>query len=198
MAQIVKLVDDLDEVSDAGMTLEFGLDGDEFAIDLNDEHYEEYRAILELLASKGRKVIRDTPKVKRTLSTGKKTGVAGKTQEMREWLRGQGHDVKDRGRVPQHLVDLWETRPRGPVKVIGEDDMREVAASFKAEKPVEAVKEAPEGKDTDEDAKAEQKVIQKVKNTPRKASTRGKQGNIVKATDFPELREVLSIAGDDK
>lgn len=175
MAQIVKLVDDLDEVSDAGMTLEFGLDGDEFAIDLNDEHYEEYRAILELLASKGRKVIRDTPKVKRTLSTGKKTGVAGKTQEMREWLRGQGHDVKDRGRVPQHLVDLWETRTRGP------------------EKAVEPVKEAPEGKDTPEVDPVEQKVIERVKTTSPKR-TRG----AVKKTEIPELREVLSLVGDDK
>lgn len=166
MAQITKLVDDLDG-TDAEMTLEFGLDGTEYAIDLNDPHYEEYRKVLELLASKGRVVTREPVKVKRTLSTGKKTSVVGKTQEMREWLRANGHNVSDRGRVPTHLVDLYETRPRGPQKVLGEDDMREVVKSLKSDEKAPETPETP-----DEDAKAEQEVIERVKVTPKAPTTR--------------------------
>lgn len=158
MAQITKLVDDLDG-TDAEMTLEFGLDGTEYAIDLNDSHYEEYRKVLELLASKGRVVTREPVKVKRTLSTGKKTSVVGKTQEMREWLRANGHNVSDRGRVPTHLVDLYETRPR-------------LEAVKAPETPAETPNEAPESKDTDEDAKAEQEVIERVKAAPKAPTTR--------------------------
>lgn len=158
MAQITKLVDDLDG-TDAEMTLAFGLDGTEYAIDLNDKNYEEYRALLELLASKGRVVTREPVKAKRTLSPGKKTGVVGKTQEMREWLRANGHTVSDRGRVPTHLVDLYETRPR-------------LEAVKAAEKPAETTNEVPESQDTDEDAKAEQEVIERVKATPKAPTTR--------------------------
>lgn len=154
MAQITKLVDDLDG-TDAEMTLAFGLDGTEYAIDLNDKNYEEYRTLLELLASKGRVVTREPVKVKRTLSTGKKTGVVGKTQEMREWLRANGHTVSDRGRVPTHLVDLYETRPR-----------------LEAVKPAEAPEVPAKGDDTDEDVKAEQEVIERVKAAPKAPTTR--------------------------
>lgn len=177
MAQIVKLVDDLDGESDAEMTLEFGLDGKDFAIDLNDENYEQYRAILELLASKGREVVRETPK-RKTLSTGKKTGTQGKTQEMREWLRANGHQVSDRGRVPQHLVDLWETRPRGP------------------EKPVEAPKDSDKGEDTqgevsEADKANEAAVVARVKSTPKTAKPRAKKVNPV------AVREALTVVRGD-
>lgn len=183
MAQITKLVDDLDG-TDAEMTLAFGLDGTEYAIDLNDKNYEEYRALLELLASKGRVVTREPVKVKRTLSTGKKTSVVGKTQEMREWLRANGHAVSDRGRVPTHLVDLYETRPR-----------------LEAVKPAEAPESPAKGEDTNEDVKAEQEVIERVKSTPRaKASTRKPVAKKSPESDkkFAGLREVLSLTDGGK
>lgn len=188
MAQITKLVDDLDG-TDAEMTLEFGLDGTEYAIDLNDPHYEEYRKVLELLASKGRVVTREPVKVKRTLSTGKKTSVVGKTQEMREWLRANGHNVSDRGRVPTHLVDLYETRPRGPVAVKG-DEKVEGGENGTAGKP----------EVQDEDAKAEQAVIARVKNTPKAApTTRRKPSAKDKGVEveIPALRKVLSLVGGE-
>lgn len=181
MAQITKLVDDLDG-TDAEMTLEFGLDGTEYAIDLNDPHYEEYRKVLELLASKGRVVTREPVKVKRTLSTGKKTGVVGKTQEMREWLRANGHNVSDRGRVPTHLVDLYETRPRLETK---KDD--EGGENGTAGKPDLVVK--------DEDQKAEEAVVARVKATAAPKTTR--KANGAKKTEPKSVREVLTLVSGE-
>lgn len=184
MAQIVKLVDDLDGVSDAEMTLVFGLDGTEYEIDLNDPNYETYRATLELLASKGRVVTRDPVKVKRTLSTGKKTGVVGKTQHIRETLRAAGHEVSDRGRISAPLMEIYaklDKTPKAP------------------ETSVEAVKGAPEGEDTDEDVKVEQEVIERVKATPQPAKTaRTRKAPAAPKAEFSAIREVLSLSEGGK
>lgn len=146
MAQkiLVELLDDIDG-SPAVETFEFTHNGVTYVADFNQKHYDEYTQMFEYLTSIARVV-----KGKKRAPYGSKKGVTpvvGKTQEMREWLRAAGHSVKDRGRVPAHLVKLWEERPQGEVTVIREDDMREVAKSFKEtpEKPVEAVKveEAP-------------------------------------------------------
>lgn len=177
MAQITKLVDDING-NDADMTLSFGLDGTEYEIDLCDVNYEAYRNTLELLAAHGRVVVRDKPKVKRTLSTGKKTGTANKTTEMREWLRAQGHEVSDRGRVPQRLVELYETRSRMP-------------EAPKDEKTPEKAPEAPET--ADEDKAAEQAVIARVKSTSRKPSRKAFGKDVTK--DVPAVRELLKLDG---
>lgn len=189
MAQITKLVDDLNG-RDAEMTLSFGLDGKEYEIDLCDENYETYRQTLEQLASVARVVVREPVKVKRTLSTGKKTSVVGKTQEMREWLRANGHNVSDRGRVPTHLVDLYETRPRGPVTTKG-DEKVEGGENGTAGKPDVQ----------DEDIKAEQAVIARVKSTPKTAPTTRRKSpakNKGVEVEIPALREVLSLVDGGK
>lgn len=190
MAQITKLVDDLDGESEAFMTLKFGVENEgtgqveEYEIDLKDSNYEHYKALIEMLAQYGRKVTREPVKAKRTLSTGKKTSVVGKTQEMREWLRANGHNVSDRGRVPTHLVDLYETRPR-----------------LEAVKPSETPEEARKGDDTDEDKKAEEAVIQRVKSTPKAAPTTRRKStakNTAAKVEIPAIREVLSLVDGEK
>lgn len=184
MAQITKLVDDIDGESDAEMTLSFGLDGVEYEIDLNDTNYENFRATLELLSSKGRVVVREPVKAKRTLSTGKKTGTAGKTQHIREWARENGFpNLSDRGRIPQNIMDAYETRSRMPQKV------------------VEAPKDEPKGEDTpetvsDADKANEAAVIARVKSQRPKPARGGKR--VLKSNEMPELRELLSLEGADK
>lgn len=179
MAKIIKLVDDLDGESAAEMTLKFGLDGRDYEIDLNDTNYENYRAMLELLSAHGR-VVETIVAKKRTLSTGKKTGTIGKTQEMREWLRSQGHQVSDRGRVPQNLVELWDARPKG-------DDTP--APMIEAQKPSETPEEVSE------DKVEEAKVIERVKNTPRTSRTKSKAG---KQVEIPAIREARTLVEGEK
>lgn len=111
MAQkiLVELLDDMDG-SEAVGTFEFTHKGVDYAIDFNQTHMDEYTQMFEYLTQMARVV-----KGKKRAPYGSKksaTPVVGKTQEMREWLRAAGHDVKDRGRVPSHLVDLYNNRPK--------------------------------------------------------------------------------------
>lgn len=140
----VELLDDFDG-SEAVGTFEFTHKGVEYAVDLNQERMDKYTEMFEYLTGVARVV-----KGKKRAAYGSKKGtsVVGKTQEMREWLRANGHDVKDRGRVPSNLVKLWEERPQGEVKVVGEDDMREVAKSFSEKAPVEAPEQPAEAQKT--------------------------------------------------
>lgn len=201
MAQIIKLVDDLDKTSEATQTLRFAVQSEEtgnlveIEIDLNDSNYDRYNEILTLLAANGREVVREPVKVKRTLSAGKKTGVKGKTQEMREWLRANGHSVSDRGRVPTHLVDLYETRPRGPQKVLGEDDMREVVKNLKGDEKEDGGESGTAGKPDvqDEDTKLEQAVIERVKAAPKARRTPAQKKTAESNKPTTGLRKALSL-----
>lgn len=182
MAKITKLVDDLDGVTDAEMTLTFGLDGNEYEIDLADENYEKYYEILNLLASKGRPVTRQVA-MKRTLS-GKKTPANpgnGDKQKIREFLRSKGHQVADKGRISESLMAIWKIHE----------------AAQKAETPAEEAKVVEAAVQTPEVAvdPVEAKLIEKVKATPAPKTTRGK-AKPVKA-EIPELREVLSTVGGE-
>jgi hypothetical protein len=103
MAQKTEIVfiDDLDG-SAAETTIRFGLDGVEYEIDLNAAHASELRNAMETYIAIGRKV-GGTPG--RTRPAGKSTTAAGPSpSEVREWAKGQGIEVKDRGRVPAELI----------------------------------------------------------------------------------------------
>lgn len=185
MAQITKLVDDIDG-TDAEMTLEFGLDGVEYAIDLNDVNYEEHRKALEFLASKGRVLTREVVKVKRAGAGTKGKPVVGKTQHIREWARENGFpNLSDRGRIPANIMDAYETRSRMPIAA--------------PEKTAEATNEVPQGDDTPEVNTDEQKAIEKVKANPAKPTTRAKKGPAKgKQVEIPALREALTLVGGDE
>lgn len=173
MAQkvLVQLLDDIDG-SEAVGTLEFSFGGETVLVDLNEDHMNEYDQILSYLKSVGR-VVKGTKK-RAPYGSKKGTGpVVGKTQEMREWLRAAGHEVKDRGRVPSHLVKLWEERPQGDVKVIREDNMSEIAKSFKEEAPVVAE--------------------EKPKKTPRKPATPRKTSSRTKPPATQEMAAILAF-----
>lgn len=181
MAKVTKLVDDLNG-SEAEMTLVFGLDGQDYEIDLNDENYEQYRAALELLAAHGRKVERQM-NFKRS-TTAKRATPSGGTAHIREFLRSLGHNVSDRGRIPDHLMKLWESR-----EVITESSPKPAQTkNVTAADVQDKVNALP---DEDDDAKAEQEVIARVKAEKPK-TTRGKAKPAPKA-EFSGLREALSL-----
>lgn len=185
MAKITKMVDDLDGITEAEMTLQFGLDGKHYEIDLSDENYEKYRAALELLAGHGRVVTQAPMAFKRT-STPRSTPTGG-TAHIREFLRGLGHEVSDRGRIPDHLMKLWDSR-----QVITESTQKAEESKMVTATDVQDVVDNLPDDDEDKEAKAEEKkVIERVKNTP-KGSTRGKPSAAPKA-EFSALREVLSL-----
>lgn len=93
----VTLVDDLDK-SPADETVSFGLDGKHYEIDLSAGNASDLRSYLSEFIQAGRKV-------------GGKGGSAPKrnpeAQQAREWLRDNGYEVSDRGRVPTELLEIY-------------------------------------------------------------------------------------------
>jgi hypothetical protein len=103
MAQKVQtlFVDDLDG-GEADGTVRFGLDGAEYEIDLNTEHTKELRDALARYVSAAR---RAGSSPRRPARNGRKAEPSAvNSTEVREWAKGQGIDVKDRGRIPAELV----------------------------------------------------------------------------------------------
>jgi hypothetical protein len=109
----VSLVDDLDG-SEAEETVEFGLDGAFYEIDLSEDNAERLRdALAEYVEharrSGGRK------------RTGGRVAVAGRAprtasadreqnQAMREWARKQGMNISDRGRIPKEVAEAYNAQ----------------------------------------------------------------------------------------
>ena len=87
-------IDDLDG-SEAEGTVRFGLDGTDYEIDLNARHAQALRDALARYVRVARRPARD--------GRGASASWVDRT-EVRQWARGQGIEVKDRGRVPAELV----------------------------------------------------------------------------------------------
>ena len=103
MAQKIQtlFVDDLDG-SEAEGTVRFGLDGANYEIDLSTAHAEELRNVLAPYARAGRKV---TGAARRTARNQAKAAANGfSTNEIRDWAKANGLEIKDRGRVPADVV----------------------------------------------------------------------------------------------
>lgn len=107
MAQKVQVLvtDDLDG-SEAEGTVRFGLDGASYEIDLSAEHAAELREILAAYVAAGRK----TSVAPRRTARGGRVNRADQPDpsEVREWAKNEGHEVSDRGRVPNDLVAKFQ------------------------------------------------------------------------------------------
>lgn len=111
----VQLVDDVDG-SEAESTVEFGLDGVNYAIDLSTDNAAELRdALSPYIASArrtgGRK--RSGGKAAKSSNSGKRsqapsTSDRERNQAIREWARQQGMQVSDRGRIPSEIVEAYD------------------------------------------------------------------------------------------
>ncbi|WP_353816663.1 histone-like nucleoid-structuring protein Lsr2 [Agromyces sp. SYSU T00266] len=99
------LIDDLDG-SDADRTLSFAFDGDQYAIDLSSANIDKFEAALAPYIGAARKTAgRGGASRRRGGSAG-----GGDTKDAREWLRANGHQVSDRGRIPAPLMELYRSR----------------------------------------------------------------------------------------
>jgi len=106
MAQktIVTLVDDLDGTpidQGQGETVKFSLDSTSYEIDLSSDNARELRDAFKTYT-----------RVARSTSARRSTAGAARSNPTdlaaaRTWLRGNGHEVSDRGRIPNHLMELY-------------------------------------------------------------------------------------------
>lgn len=101
MAQktIVHLIDDVDG-GRADETVAFSLDGVEYTIDLSAGNANELRTSLAEFIGAARRVGGRTSAPAR-VKTG---GGRAENQAIREWARGAGHQVSERGRIPAGLI----------------------------------------------------------------------------------------------
>ena len=109
----VTLVDDLDG-TEAEETVEFGLDGASYQIDLSEDNAERLRDALSEYVDHARR------------SGGRKRAVASRpapgrparpatadreqNQAIRAWARKQGMKVSDRGRIPSEVIDAYNSQ----------------------------------------------------------------------------------------
>lgn len=104
----VQLVDDVDG-SEAESTVEFGLDGVTYTIDLSAENAAHLREALATYVASARR----TGGRKRTPKAGKSSSAPSsadreRNQAIREWARKQGMQVSDRGRIPSEIVEAYD------------------------------------------------------------------------------------------
>jgi Lsr2 len=106
MAQKIQtlFIDDIDG-GEAEGTVRFALDGTEYEIDLNMQHSEELRSALGKYVTHARKV----GGAARRATRSRRGNDAIDTAKVREWAKGQGIQIKDRGRVPADIVEKYKT-----------------------------------------------------------------------------------------
>lgn len=109
---LVSLIDDLDG-SDADETIDFGLDGVTYQIDLSGENAEELRDALAQYVEHARR--EGGRKRTNTRSTAKPqvrpaTVDREQNQAIRAWARKNGYQVSDRGRIPSEIVDAYHKK----------------------------------------------------------------------------------------
>jgi len=109
---LVSLIDDLDG-SDADETIEFGLDGVTYQIDLSGENAEELRDALAQYVEHAR---REGGRKRTNVRSSSKAAArpAGvdreQNQAIRAWARKNGYHVSDRGRIPSEIVDAYHKK----------------------------------------------------------------------------------------
>ncbi|KEI43730.1 histone-like nucleoid-structuring protein Lsr2 [Saccharopolyspora rectivirgula] len=105
----VTLVDDLDG-GQADETVEFGLDGVNYQIDLSAENAAELREALADYVSHARRAggrKKPGPRQGTARSGGSTAADREQNQAIREWARKQGLKVSDRGRIPADIVEKY-------------------------------------------------------------------------------------------
>ena len=108
---ITVLTDDLDG-SDADRTLEFGLDGVNYTIDLSEKNAGKLRKALDPYLTAASRVGRSS--VGRTAARGAAASPPrsnrDQNQAIREWAKKNGYEVSERGRIPSSIVEAFHSK----------------------------------------------------------------------------------------
>ena len=103
----VTLVDDFDGEGAADETVEFGLDGVSYEIDLSAKNAAKLRNDLKQWVEAGRRV--GGRRRGRSAGTGRGRAAIDREQSaaIRDWARRNGHNVSTRGRIPADVIDAF-------------------------------------------------------------------------------------------
>jgi len=121
---IHRLIDDLDG-QPADETITIGLDGAHYEIDLTAANADKLRQVVAPFVASATKIGRDTSRG-RTRAAGAASGgtpAPRRTAEDRErlaqirtWGHANGHQLKERGRIPADVITAYEQAQQAPVE----------------------------------------------------------------------------------
>jgi hypothetical protein len=100
----VSLVDDLSG-SQADETVEFGLDGKNYEIDLSSDNAERLRKALAAFVVAARRPGAGRRQSGRTAGVRRPAVDREQNQAIRDWARKKGMEVSDRGRIPAEVLE---------------------------------------------------------------------------------------------
>lgn len=86
-------------------SLTFGLDGQDYEIDLCAKHSERFRDVVGGFAKHARKQVARGAKRRRRTAANRR-----RSAEIRAWAKKNGIPVSDRGRIPAHVLTGFETK----------------------------------------------------------------------------------------
>jgi len=107
MAQRTVRVDDLNGVSEGARSVSFSLEGTTYDVDLTEDHIIEMRGVMSKFIAVAR------PRAKSTPSTYSPNNGKGahtdreQLQEIRRWAHAHGLEFSDRGRIPNHVMSVY-------------------------------------------------------------------------------------------
>ena len=108
---ITVLTDDL-EGGDADRTIEFGLDGVNYTIDLSDKNVGKLRKALDPYLSVAAKVGRTNgnSRIASRVAAAPARSNRDQNQAIREWATKNGYEVSERGRIPSSIVEAFHAK----------------------------------------------------------------------------------------
>ena len=110
---ITVLTDDLDG-GKADRTVEFGLDGVTYTIDLSDENAGGLRKTLDPYIGAGRRIGRSLAETGRPGRREGRAATSGMDRDqnraVREWASNNGYEISERGRIPVSVVEAYKNR----------------------------------------------------------------------------------------
>jgi hypothetical protein len=109
---ITLLTDDLDG-GEADRTVEFGLDGVSYTIDLSEKNAGKLRKALDPYLSVATRVGRSGGDSRATRRSAPPVGGRSsrdQNQAIREWANRNGYEVSERGRIPSSIVEAFHNK----------------------------------------------------------------------------------------
>lgn len=89
-------------------SISFGLDGQEYEIDLCAKHSERFSEVVGKFAEHARKTaVKSTGRRRRRTAANRQ-----RSAEIRAWAKKSGFEVSDRGRIPGHVLAGFETKAK--------------------------------------------------------------------------------------
>lgn len=108
--QIIQLIDDLDQGA-ADETVSFAIDGSHYEIDLSAKNAAKLRDALANYVAHARRASRGP----RGAASGSRRGRPARgdreqTHAIREWARKNGHKIGEKGRIPGHILEAYNSQ----------------------------------------------------------------------------------------